>query len=1156
MTDRALHFAEVDVNRVRGVARDEAFSLPSLSPGVNLIYGPNASGKSTTARVIQELLWPGRTGLDRPSVASQFRDNDHQWTIEIDAGHVQTLRDGVPGNAPQLGPPENRHRYHLALHELVQQENRNTDFAKQIADASQGGYDLNAAAEALDYREKPPGKRKQREALERRRDAIRLARERQAGLEHEAMKLKELREKHAATLEAERTLERLKRAQEYRCAAEEHRAIEIELEAIPAGVARLRGDERDDLDRFDVEQLQRENDQSAEQERIREAEAALSEARLPAQGIDQETLTRLRGWRHQLVECETDIRQYQTSVDEAESTAENARRRLGHRLTDVQLAAIDRIEIDDLDAFAPKVEQFRADQALLREKQQWLHAVEPEEVRDLDDHQLHEGIAALARWLSAPTSPQSSRTSPSWFLVLAIVLIMGLAIALAVTHHFAWCALALLSPALAWLDWRARRSPLQERGTNDRHVHRSTFEQTGLTPPATWDIDAVTARLRELVGLAGIRALEDDRARRRADLADIEQNLDFRERELNREKEALQEQLGVELVINDAWISQLLKKIDQWQNASSRATGANKALHELRTRHAELCHQVDVALGPFGYEPVETAESARLQVDDLDARRQKQKEATAAITEARRRLENTIRPALRQVAGQRAAIFERLHIDADQEATIDDWLEHRENYLDLKVKLSQATALRDDRQNALAGHEELLALDDVDLQQRIDKEQAIADERDELLSQVIDIERDIEKAKEGHDLTDALAAYDAALAELEEAREQTRTAVVGHTLTNWVRQVAVDQSRPDVFSRANEILGNFTRYTLKLDLDDEASPPAFRARRSSGKSSAVDELSVGERVQLLIAVRVAFIELDERTRLPLLLDETLGTSDDERAGIIIDSVIELARDGRQIFYFTAQHDEVAKWRARLEQSGVPHKLIDLAAIRSESVAQTTPLQIATIEHPQPPTPDGRDHMAYGQLLNVPGLNPGADNIGNLHLWHLVKDTDQLYRLLCSGISTWGQLRFLQEQGGAGLVEPVVIQRASSAARAIEAAFDAWRVGRGRPVDRQVLLASGFVRETFIDELSNLAATLNGDAESIIQALANRRIGHWRQDNTERLQAYFEENDYLTRDSRLDAESVRVRILAAVANDIKQGHIDESIIDRVIGSLPR
>jgi len=1154
MTDHALHFSELKVYRVHGVPRDQAFSLPNLSPCVNLIYGPNASGKSTTARVIQELLWPGRTELDRPSVAGQFRENGHQWSIDIDAGYVQTLRNGEPGNTPQFGPPENRHRYHLALHELIQQENRNTDFAKQIADASQGGYDLNAAAEALDYRDKPPGKRKDREALENRRAAVNEARERQASIEHEAQTLKRLREDHVAALEAERTLELLKKAQDYRNAVNTHREIEIEIEAIPEGVTRLHGNERNDLNGFAEQQKQLENDQSAEEERIKEAEVTLQQARLHEVSVDQETFAQLRGWQRQLMDHEIDIRQHQRTIDDAVAIAKQERRRLGDYLTDAQLVAIDRVEINDLDAFAPKVEQFRAERALLLEKQSWLQAVEPEAVTDVDTHQLHEGIAALARWLATPPPLPPSRTRPSWILVLAATIIVGLAIVLAITHHIAWGVVALLAPVFLWLHWQDRRSPAQEDGADDRRVHRGTFEQTDLTPPASWEITDVVTRLSELAKLASIRALEDERARRRADLTDVEQNLAVREQVINEERATLQEQLGIDIAVDDLWLSQLLKRIDQWQNASNRAIGAEESLRKLNARHADLLQQVNADLDAFGYQATESAESVQLKIEDLDTRWQKHKTATATIADAQRRLQNTIRPAIEYVAEQRAALFERLQLEKDQEPTIDDWLGRRAGYLELQSNLSRAAALRDDRKNALSGHEGLLDLTSIDLQQRINKAQAIADKRDELHTQIVQIERDIEQAEAGHTLTDALRAYEAAIADLEKARDQSSAAVVGNTLTNWVRQVAVDQSRPDVFDRANEILGKFTKYTLKLNLDDHAMPPAFRAQRSTGEISPVDELSVGERVQLLMAVRVAFIEHDEITRLPLLLDETLGTSDDDRAGLIIDSVIELARGGRQIFYFTAQHDEVAKWRARLEQFDVPHRLIDLAAVRSGSVAQTTPLQITPVERPEIPASDGLDYTAYGQLLSVPGINPATDGITRLHLWHLMDDANQLYSLLSRGISTWGQLRLLHEYGDAGLVGDIVLQRADSAARAIDAACEAWRIGRGRPVDRQVLLESGSVSDTFINSASDLANQLNGDAGKLIEALESKRVPRWRQENTESLRGYFTENGYLTHESPLDAKEIRVRVLAVVSEDLQSGRLDDGMIDRIIGSL--
>ncbi len=51
--------------------------------------------------------------------------------------------------------------------------------------------------------------------------------------------------------------------------------------------------------------------------------------------------------------------------------------------------------------------------------------------------------------------------------------------------------------------------------------------------------------------------------------------------------------------------------------------------------------------------------------------------------------------------------------------------------------------------------------------------------------------------------------------------------------------------------------------------------------------------------------------------------------------MIISSVIELARDGRQIFYFTAQGDELAGWNKTLDEvTDVEWTTIDLANVRS------------------------------------------------------------------------------------------------------------------------------------------------------------------------------------------------------------------------------
>jgi uncharacterized protein YhaN len=71
--------------------------------------------------------------------------------------------------------------------------------------------------------------------------------------------------------------------------------------------------------------------------------------------------------------------------------------------------------------------------------------------------------------------------------------------------------------------------------------------------------------------------------------------------------------------------------------------------------------------------------------------------------------------------------------------------------------------------------------------------------------------------------------------------------------------------------------------------------------------------------------------MENGARLPIIVDEALANSDDERAQAIVTALLRLCRDGRQLFYLTAQSDEVRKWSALLETCGdVPHRIVDMA----------------------------------------------------------------------------------------------------------------------------------------------------------------------------------------------------------------------------------
>ena len=102
-----LHFSRVEVLRMPGFP--SGFTLTDLCEGINIIYGPNASGKSTTARTIQSLLWPG-IAPNRAAFRGRLRLAGSDWLVEYDAGHCRVQRDGRDLDRLDIAPPETRAR--------------------------------------------------------------------------------------------------------------------------------------------------------------------------------------------------------------------------------------------------------------------------------------------------------------------------------------------------------------------------------------------------------------------------------------------------------------------------------------------------------------------------------------------------------------------------------------------------------------------------------------------------------------------------------------------------------------------------------------------------------------------------------------------------------------------------------------------------------------------------------------------------------------------------------------------------------------------------------------------------------------------------------------------------------------------------------------
>ncbi len=118
-----------------------------LSPHVNIVAGPNASGKSSAARLIQQLVW--RRDTSALSAESRIRAGGEDWVIHLNRGK-DIVQSG--GQDRELGPIpayESASRYMLALHDLVKAEDR--ELAREMPREAVGGYDIGKAGEILGY---------------------------------------------------------------------------------------------------------------------------------------------------------------------------------------------------------------------------------------------------------------------------------------------------------------------------------------------------------------------------------------------------------------------------------------------------------------------------------------------------------------------------------------------------------------------------------------------------------------------------------------------------------------------------------------------------------------------------------------------------------------------------------------------------------------------------------------------------------------------------------------------------------------------------------------------------------------------------------------------------------------------------------------------
>lgn len=1078
--------------------RLEIRSLPGLHRRIEftpdpervcIVIGPNASGKTSLLRALAALLDP-HPGNEVVDIEAEFSDGEARVVGRALGPTRRWFRDGADADRPDWPGPDQLSAYLVRADELGTTGQPETAFSATLKRVMAGGFDLDELAEspAIAVPQRP--RKLARELAESERAIEALERD-QARLAEAVDGLDELRRQREDSIEAGRELSALQRADDLLSTENEIAAMKEALAAFPDGMARLDGSEGERLEQLDDERgrLERELEESrGERERANEAASAIGIDDVDAAATFSADIAERR---QALIARERRLADLGERVAALEEDLRIAASRAGALAPDAD-PALTPEELEALERAAERWSRACADRDQL-ERARARHAEQAPDADVLADTDT--AARSLRAFLRIPAPTPAGWIA--WSLLLAAA--AGGAAWLWFDAGLRWPALAAAAGALLPLG---QLVGLTSRGLRARQVRRH-YPAYAIEPPARWRAAEVSRLLdamdRELAGLLRRRA-DAERAR------DLGIEVAAARERVETARQALDRTAGeMELdpaVVLDAGGRIQLRGLADWRTARDRLDSARREAAICQRSIREAAAALSERFEKAGQQPLDEISGEILgtwlhrfdqRVDKARVARERARVAERAIARAERSLQE-IRARRRKLlrgAGVRdaEALGERIRAHA----------EYRELRDQLRGLEHAARSARAELESDPSLLEHVEARDEEGLAALRDALTARAERRDELAERIATIESERRTALRERRLEALNSERERLRSELADARTARMDAAAAQLLIERARAGHGREQQPKLLRRAGALLGRMTRSRFELVFDGSE----FRARDTrGGYDLGLAELSTATRVQLLLALRLAWIERAEHggPDLPLFLDEVLATTDPDRYRAVVEAVQELVREGRQVIYLSSQPADAQAWRrfagepepATFELAPIPGDAFDFAL----GAERTLP------DADLPPE-------TWARRAGVPALDPWSE-ADAVALFHLLRDDlDSLVQLGRAGIETLGEFEHARSVGLDLPLEPEPSARIADRARAVKAWLRRWRRGHAPPVTDADLQESGAVSETFFEAVSTLNRELDGDGRRLIAALRDGRVARFRSGQADKLEAHLD-----------------------------------------------
>ncbi len=1146
-----MKLERIRLKRVPGI--DPEFTIEELSPGINVVIGPNGSGKTSFRNAVAATLWPSAHPSKSLEIRSDWKDDERHFEASRDGGGVNWVVENSNAEAPALPPAHLEQCYTLGVSDLLLSDNSaDQAIAREIRVAMSGGYDLGEVSKKH-FELKSRFGNSERKAFKSAEDRYKRVCRDQRELAAAEQRLADLRADTEAAKVAERLIPKIDDALKLAGLRRGLSLVGEALDRLPAEVARVSATDGERLDQLT------ENGRGFA-EKVKEFEGRIEEHRatIAESGLDDQLLSRsdLEAAFTRLAELSgtwDSLSGARTRRNAAAATVESTKRALAGG---VALDAVPDVSAEALGLTEKLLRKRESERATRVALEQEIAALQGRKTTD-DARQLEAGAGTLRDWLAAPVA--AGDAVPAWMVVTACVIGL-LGFALSALHHPYWLLLAGAGVGIALGLFALPRG--SRDGSDERHRHSQRFGELKLGRPEEWSPEHVRTLLRELDGRLSNALLGDAAEARLEVLAKQLREHETSESVTDGERETLLAESGIELE-DDLALHEIAARCRQHLIATAALDSEKAEVEHLEGELDGPREAIDSLLNAHGYDAAADNAERAAQLKALERRLDSYTTAVEQLTTAKADLDSE-QARLATLNEQIEAFYEERGLAAGNRRQLDALLEELPAYTTLKKEQEGDQRLLSELESRLEEHAELVGLGEDQLNQRRDAATAKSSTLSEVDQEIGAIEQRVKSAIEGSDVESALAEVAIQRGVLLEAGEKAELAAAGSFLLGRVDEDHERASRPVVLERAMQYFAAFTHNAFELILGD-GDDGGFRARSTTTRDFLeLAQLSEGTRIQLLLAVRLAFATSAERgPSIPLILDEALSTSDPERFLAVAEALAVLAADGRQIFYLTSNPADVAAWiaAARSDTAMVP-AVVDIGRIRWDQAAVKNIDELKLPRLATVPKPEGMTPEQYGVALGTPPARVHAP-IEALHLFHLLRDDlSLLHELLAKyKIDTVGKWISFSKLGRAEkLLTPEACKRLDALCDGGREIQRAVSVGWGKPVDSQALEESGAVTGKFMPVLQELIGVVGGEAETMLEIIddpTDDRVKSFRKKNRADLFVFFEERGHIDSRPRLGISDVYARTLAGMEAAVDEGVVAKddclALVDRLVGA---